>query len=114
MPGFCVVEVLFEGELAVDYRFVEVNPAFERQTGLVDPAGKRMRELAPSHEEHWFEIYGRVARTGESARFENEAAALGHWYDVHAFRVGRPQENRIAILFSDISGAAAPSLSCAS
>ena len=101
--GFCVVEVLFEGELAVDYRFVEVNPAFERQTGLVDPAGKRMRELAPSHEEHWFEIYGRVARTGESARFENEAAALGHWYDVHAFRVGRPQENRIAILFSDIS-----------
>ena len=32
--GFCIVEVLFEGEQAIDYRFVEVHPAFRRQTGL--------------------------------------------------------------------------------
>ena len=32
--GFCVIQVLFEGDLAVDYRFLEVNEAFERQTGL--------------------------------------------------------------------------------
>ena len=101
--GFCIVEVLFEGERAVDYRFLEVNPAFERQTGLIGAAGRRMRELAPGHEQHWFDVYGTVVRTGQPARFENEAAALGRWYDVHAFRISSPAERRVAILFNDIS-----------
>ena len=101
--GFCIIEMLFEGERAVDYRFVEVNPAFARQTGLTDPVGRRIRELAPTHEQHWFDIYGRVAVTGEPVRIENEAAALGRWFDVHAFRVGEPGERRVAVLFNDIS-----------
>jgi PAS domain S-box-containing protein len=102
--GFCVVEVLFDdADKPTDYRFVEVNQAFERQTGLVNAAGRRMRELAPSHEEHWFEIYGRVARTGEPIRFENRAEALGRWYDVYAFRVGEPERRKVAILFNDIT-----------
>ena len=45
---------------------------------------------APAHEAHWFEIYGQVALTGVSVRFEHEAAALERWYDVYAFRVGDP------------------------
>ncbi len=69
----------------------------------MDAWGRRMRELAPAHEEHWFEIYGRVARTGEAVRFENEARALNRWFDVYAFRVGRPEERRVAILFNDIT-----------
>lgn len=102
--GFCVVEVLFdEAGVAVDYVFLEVNAAFERQTGLGDAVGKSMRALAPGHERHWFEIYGRVARTGEPIRFENPAAALGRWYDVYAFRIGEPEERTVAILFKDIA-----------
>ena len=62
-----------------------------------------MRELVPEHEAHWFDIYGGVARTGQPARFENEAAGLGRWYDVHAFRIGSSAEWRVAILFNDIS-----------
>src|SRR5262245_48671169 len=59
--GFCIIEVLFDpGQKPVDYRFLEVNPAFQRQTGLESAAGKRMREMVPTHEEHWFEIYGRI------------------------------------------------------
>jgi len=53
--------------------FLEFNPAFEEQTGLHEAHGKLMRELVPEHEEHWFEIYGKVALTGEPAHFENEA-----------------------------------------
>ena len=34
--GFCVIQVLFDGDEAVDYRFLEVNEAFERHTGLKD------------------------------------------------------------------------------
>ena len=67
--GFCVVEVLFDEEgRPRDYRFVEGNAAFARQTGLVDALGHTARELVPDLEEHWFEVYGRVAATGEPVR----------------------------------------------
>jgi len=94
--GFCVIEVLFDAqERPVDYRFIEVNPSFERQTGLSDAVGRRMRELAPAHEEHWFRIYGEVALGGQSVRFENRAEALHRWYDVYAFRVGDPAQIKL-------------------
>lgn len=102
--GFCLIEVIFDGdEKAVDYRFLEINPAFKRHTGLFNARGCRMRELAPAHEEHWFETYGRIAMTGEAIRFQNEAAALGRWYDVYAWRHGAPGNRQVAILFNDIS-----------
>ena len=102
--GFCIVELIFDGAgEPVDYRFLEVNPAFIRQTGLQDALGHSVRELLPEHEQHWFQIYGRIALTGEPARFENSAAALNRWYDVYAFRVGESSEHRVAVLFNDIS-----------
>jgi PAS domain S-box-containing protein len=102
--GFCIIEVIFDGqEKPVDYRFLEVNPAFDRQTGLRDAAGKRMREFAPRHEEHWFEIYGRIAVTGEPARFQNHAQELHRWYDVYACRFGEPKNRQVAIVFRDIT-----------
>src|SRR4051794_28271531 len=46
--GFCIIQVIFDAnENPVDYRFLEVNPAFVRQTGLREATGRRMRELAP-------------------------------------------------------------------
>ncbi len=102
--GFCLVEVLFDqSNHPIDFRFLEVNDAFEKQTGLCDAKGKRMRELAPAHEQHWFDTYGKVALTGESVRFENHAQALGRWYEVYAFRIGRPEHRQIAIFFNDIT-----------
>ncbi len=102
--GFCIIEMKFEAGRAVDYRFVEVNPAFERQTGLADAQGKWMRDLAPGHEQHWFDVYGEVARTGRPAKFENEARQLGdRWYEVRAVRVGTPGANLVGVLFADIS-----------
>lgn len=102
--GFCTIEVLFDdNDCPVDYVFLEVNPAFERNTGLHDAVGKRMRSLAPSHEQFWFDIYGEIVRTGEPARFEHEAAALDRWYDVYGFRIGQPGNYRVAVLFADIT-----------
>lgn len=105
--GFCIIEVVFdEDDEPVDYRFLETNPAFESQTGLTDAEGELMRELEPNHEEHWFEIYGRITRTGEAERFQNEAKYLGdRWYDVYAFPIGEPEERKVAILFDDVSEA---------
>jgi len=103
--GFCVVEVEPDGpEGRVDYRVIEANPAFYRQTGFPESVrGRWLREAAPGLEEHWYETYARVARTGEPVRFEEGSDHLGRWFDVHAFRVGDPAQRRVAILFNDIS-----------
>lgn len=103
--GFCVIEMLSDAEGGyVDYRFLETNPAFEQQAGLRGAAGKRIRELVPNHEAHWFESFGNVAKTGEPMRFSNEARGLGgRWFDVYAFRLGDADGHRVAVLFTDIS-----------
>jgi PAS domain S-box-containing protein len=102
--GFCTIEVLFnENKEPVDYLFLDVNPAFEKQTGIQNARGRRMREIAPAHEEFWFATYGKIALTGEPARFEHVAAQLHRCYDVHAFRVGNPVARTVAIFFDDIT-----------
>ncbi|QNN68664.1 PAS domain-containing protein [Sphingomonas lutea] len=102
--GFCIIElILDEHGRATDYWFVEANPAFERQSGLDGAVGRRMREFAPDLEEEWFERYGHVAMTGEPLRVEGEAAPLGRWFDIIAFRVGAPEQRRVAVLFNDIT-----------
>ena len=102
--GFCIFEMIFDAAgNAVDYRFLEMNPMFERHTGLVDAAGRTARELLPGLDDFWFETYGRVALTGIPARFENEAPAMGRWFDVYANRIGGPDSRKVALLFSDVS-----------
>ncbi|QQE64402.1 multi-sensor signal transduction histidine kinase [Leptolyngbya sp. BL0902] len=95
--GYCIAEILFNGEgKPIDYRMVEANPRFEQLTALsleVALSGRTMRDIAPELEEYWYEIYGHVALTGESTRFEQQVRHWGRWYDVYAFRIGAP-ENR--------------------
>ncbi|WP_419735606.1 PAS domain S-box protein [Pseudomonas sp. COR18] len=102
--GFCIIEMKFDADAKpVDYRFLDMNPAFERETGLVGAKGRWMREMIPSHEQHWFDIYGEVALTGVEQRFENQAQGLGRWYAVHAVRVGSPGSYKVAVFFNDIT-----------
>jgi PAS domain S-box-containing protein len=102
--GYCVVEMIFdENSEPIDYRFLEVNPVFEKQTGIKHARGRLMREIAPDHERYWFDLYGRIALTGETLRFDNPAAALGRHYEVCAFRVGEPHLRHVGIIFNDIT-----------
>ena len=103
--GFCIVEMKFdEAERATDYKIVELNPAFEQQTGLQNALGRWISEIGPDLDRLTYDIYGRVALTGEPARFEYHAASFDdRWYDVHAYRVGAPDDHRVALLFNDIS-----------
>lgn len=101
--AFAIVEVKFdEDDKPIDYRFVEANPAFERQSG-VNLRGKWVTEFAPDLEQFWFETYGHVARTGEATSFENYAEAFQRWFDVRAVRVGDPADRQIAIIFNDVT-----------
>ncbi|WP_404788681.1 response regulator [Altericista sp. CCNU0014] len=100
--GFCIIEVLFDRkQKPVDFRFLQVNPAFERLSTIPDAVGKRMRDIAPQHEDYWFENFGKVALTGESMRFENYAAELQRWYDVFAFSVADPELHHVGVLFTE-------------
>jgi PAS domain S-box-containing protein len=102
--GFCIIEMIFDPTgKPVDYRFLETNTSFERQSGLQEAVGRRMRELVPSIEEHWFEIYGKVALTGESVHFFNESRALKRHFEASAYRVGEPELRQVAVVFSDVT-----------
>jgi len=101
--GFCIIEVMFDSDHAIDYRFVEVNSQFESQTGLLDVVGRTAGELVPDLERFWFDAYGKVALTGEPARFDHGSDAMDRWFDVHAFPVGTGTPRLVAVLFTDVS-----------
>ena len=102
--GFCIIEMIFDDDgKPADFRFLEVNPSFEKHTGLSSVVGKRIRELLPALEAHWIENLGKVAITGMPARFQNRADPLGRTYDVYAFRFGQLGDRQVAVLFNDIT-----------
>ncbi len=102
--GFCIFELQFDDRgNAVDWIYREANPAFEGQTGFVNAVGKRISQLQPDLERSWFEQFAEVARTGEPIRFIQFTEAMHRWYDVYAFRVGEAGDNRVSLLFNDIS-----------
>ena len=102
--GFCIIEILLDRERRpVDYQFIETNPMFEQQTGLHNAVGRTALELVPTLEPFWFDVYGRVALTGEPTRFVSSSEPMGRTFDVYAFRAGEPEELRVALLFRDIS-----------
>lgn len=101
--GYCTLEVLFDGNRCVDYRYLETNPAFEHHLGLKGALGKTIRELAPDIEAKWFDFYGSVALTGDPIRIEEESKALNKWFEVYAIRVGRSEDKKVGVFFTDIT-----------
>jgi PAS domain S-box-containing protein len=103
LDGFALHEIICnaDGEPA-DYRFLAINPAFERLTGLKkeDLIGRTVLEVMPDTERQWIDIYGKVALTGEPAFFNNYSAGLNKHFEVTAFR---PAPNQFACIFSDIT-----------
>ncbi|SFH46328.1 two-component system, chemotaxis family, CheB/CheR fusion protein [Palleronia marisminoris] len=102
--GFGIIEIIFTAEGApIDYRFIEVNDAFARQTGLENAVGRTAHELVPDLEHHWIEIYGHIVRTGKPERFDAPAAPLNRHYETYAFPIGAADDHRLGVLFRDIS-----------
>ncbi len=103
--GFCVIDMIFDAQQKpVDYRFLEINPSFEKQSGMANAVGKRLLEFTSDLEPYWFEIYGKVAVTGEAIRIVRQAKPLSdRTFDLYAFKVGGPDSRKVAILFTDIT-----------
>lgn len=103
LDGFALHEIITnEQGLPVDYRFLSVNPAFETMTGLNAEkiTGKTLKEVIPAAEDKWVKIYGEVALTGKSKRFDSYSKELNKHYEVLAFR---PAPGQFACVMQDIT-----------
>ena len=102
--GFGLHEIICdERGRPCDYRFLEINPAFEQLTGLkrADVLGKTFKQVLPNEDPKWVEVYGQVALTGEAVHFENYSTILKKHFEVFAYR---PAPRQFAVLFMDITG----------
>ena len=102
--GFSTLEVLYDDAgRPADMLYREINPAFERHTGVSGCVGRTVREILPTIEDAWIEKYARVARTGEPLRFEQHNESTGRWYSSYLSRVGHDGSSLVASVFNDIT-----------
>ncbi len=88
LEGFSYCRMVYEDGEPVDFVYLEVNPAFERLTGLVDATGKTASTLIPGFRQqnaHLLATYGRVAAGGTPEKFEVHVPGLDHWFSISAY-----------------------------
>lgn len=96
--------LLDENGKPYDYEFIDVNPSFEKFTGISkeEIIGKRYKEIIKGIEEetNWIDVYGKVAITGEPVSFESYTSYFDKWVVVSAYSPGKEY---FITVFSDIS-----------
>jgi len=101
--GFALHEVICDASgKPVDFRYLAVNPAFEKLTGITPAVilGKTIREVKPDTEDYWIEVFGSVALTGVPRAYVNYSRELGRYYDTWTFQTG---PGGFAVIFSDVT-----------
>lgn len=102
--GFCVIEKVetAPGEPS-DFRYLEANPGFERQTGIGGVVGNTIRGALPQEPQEWFDIYDAIVKDGKPVQFERILVTTGRVLDLYAFRVEDGTDRRVAVIFKDIT-----------
>lgn len=103
VTGFALHEIILDDTgQPIDYRFLEVNQAFEDLTGLKasELIDHTVKDALPDTETKWIDIYGKVALTGESIHFEQLSKVLDKFYEVSAYS---PKPGQFATIFVDIT-----------
>ncbi|MBE7217597.1 MAG: PAS domain S-box protein [Caulobacteraceae bacterium] len=103
--GYLLAEVVFGGDgEVVDIEYLEENPAAARMVGF-SLIGKRLREISRDYEQYWYDIWGRVAKSGVGEHLERYASPEGRWYDFHVFKPEpkNADSRQVAVVFQDVS-----------
>jgi PAS domain S-box-containing protein len=104
LDGFAVFEMkTVEDGFPVDACFLEVNPAFERITGLKanDVIGKTLWEVFPTMRLMSADIWKKLITEGKSTNFDElYSMSLKKYLRVNCFS---PRKDRYAVMFSDIT-----------
>jgi PAS domain S-box-containing protein len=100
--GLAICEmILTEDGRPIDYRHLEVNPAFERIMRI--PAGQaqgRTQTLIGYADSKWLNLFAQVVKTGEPLRRMDYSLKSDKWFDLRAFSVGG---TKFALLIMDIT-----------
>ncbi|TCZ61094.1 PAS domain-containing sensor histidine kinase [Roseicella aquatilis] len=102
--GFEIDEMILgpDGRV-VDFHYVDVNAAWERQSGFPREMviGRRATEVFPPEETaFWVPLFGQVAQTGEPAHIERYFPPAQRWLEVLAYRL---EAGRVAVLLRDVT-----------
>lgn len=103
LEGYAHCRMVHEEGQARDFIYLEVNSAFEKLTGLKNVVGKPISEVVPDFYETnmpLFEMYERVASTGEPERCETHLKALGVWFSIAVYS---HQKGHFVAVFDDIT-----------
>lgn len=101
--GFALCEIIWDGNgRAVNWRYLELNTAWERLTGIPvkQALGRRMTEVFPEIKEFWIRTCAHVVETGQPAHVEHQASKVGCWFEAFVYRT---EPGRFAILFLDVT-----------
>lgn len=101
--GYIHCKMIYEGGQPRDFVFINVNSIFWQLTGLKNVVGRKVSEVIPGIRESnpdLFEIYGRVAATGNPEIFETYVEALQCWYSVSAYST---EKGYFVAVFQDVT-----------
>lgn len=101
--GFAVHELILDAQdCAVDYLFLDVNPAFERLTNFKrqELVGNLASKVLPCLNDKHMQVYRQVVLTGETAYIDYYCDTLNKWYQVFVYR---PVTGQFAVIFTDVS-----------
>ncbi|CCM78262.1 PAS domain S-box protein [Rhizobium mesoamericanum] len=100
----CIFEMIYDDVgRPVDWKILEANAGYEKQSGLKDVAGKLASEVMPGTEAYWTETFGRVVQTGEAEQIEKWHQPTGRWIHSSTARVGGSGSRRLVSVFYDIT-----------
>jgi PAS domain S-box-containing protein len=96
--SFIVGEIICDASgKPVDWRYLDVNPAFEVMSGRT----RALSETFPErNREYWVEKLGEVALSGQPARLDPHRASTGRFYASIAYS---PRPGQFAAIFSDVT-----------
>jgi len=105
LNAFVLFESVFDRDgNFVSYRFVYINDAYERITGVKnnEVRGKTVHEVWPNTEASWVKAYGDVATTGIPSTFDMYHEPTEKLYHCNAYRPW-DTKGRFCVVFEDIT-----------
>jgi PAS domain S-box-containing protein len=101
--GYFLTEIIYDGiGFPCDYKYLEVNPAFEKIIGLErnQLIGKQLKEVFPNFTPLWLEIFLQVALTEAACHCCYYSEPFQRFFEVYAFKL---EGNQVAVLVNDIT-----------
>jgi PAS domain S-box-containing protein len=101
--GMALHEIIYDDACnAVDYLVTEVNPAYEKITGLARSSvlGKKASALYGMNAPPYLEIYSQVESSGKPASFETYFPPMNKHFSISVFTPGK---GKFATVFQDIT-----------